>query len=138
MYPLVFTAITSYNYFTSQNYIFESLFTNGLSNDLQTFVIILTGAMATLGCLFYTIGTMYVENAIWVPIVDNCEIPVLYLMEKYILNYDSTNWLTYLGSTLILIVVLYLAIEKYVTNNNKFKKITGFYVLYRKLKGTKL
>ena len=113
VYPLAFVLIVGYNYVTGQNYIFETLFTVGLSNVGTTSLLILTGFIATVACLFYTIGTMNAENAIWVPIMDNSEIPLLYVLERTTLGYDYSNWMTYLGSSFILLVVLYLSFEKY-------------------------
>ena len=117
VYPIVFISMICYNYLTNQNYIFLNLLTLDFSNIYVSLLIVSYGTIATVACLFCTIGMMYVENAIWVPIFDNCEIPILYLFEFYVLKYHSTNWITYLGSALIVLVVLCLSIQKYFTQN---------------------
>ena len=67
---------------------------------------------------------MYVKNSIYIPIIDNIGIPLLYLIEKYFLNFHSSNWMTYLGSSLVLLVVIYLAIDQRIQNSNNQKEIT--------------
>ena len=112
IFPIVCIIYFIYNAENNLPLIYNLLkFNNFELPTLDPFYLFLCGFSGCAAMITYTIGALKVENSNWIPLIHDIEIPILYFTEYFLLGINSTNYITYIGSTLVLSVVIVLTLQ---------------------------